>query len=178
MRRAFMVALALSLGSGPIYAQNAMGVPAMGATSPLGIVGAGSSGASAPSITIGIPLGATELDPGGLSPAISPDCGTSAASASVNSSGVSSAFDGGGVAGSAGVSSTCTVGAQAVSPTGSGSSPDALTGSAYAPAGSTIPFGATEINAPGTSPLITVSPPNSLQCVGSTVVGQSAGAAC
>ena len=71
MRRLLVIAVALLLGCGAGHAQSVIGAPAMGATSPLGTLGStplGTPGSTTPGSPTGIPFGATELDPGGLSP--------------------------------------------------------------------------------------------------------------
>jgi len=64
---AAMLAVAMSCGSS--HAQSSMSPSAMGATSPLGMLGSGGSSGT------GIPFGATEINPGGLSSAPNPNCG-------------------------------------------------------------------------------------------------------
>jgi hypothetical protein len=101
------------------------GTPGMGATSPLG-----SSLSSQPSMPGGIPLGATELDSGGLSCS---DAATTAASS----------FDGGGMAPTATSCSSGASGSPGATTSGSGST---ISGSA--------PLGSTELGTPGESPAV------------------------
>jgi len=71
MRRLVAIAAVILMGCGAGHAQTSMSTPAMGATSPLGTLGpSGSSGT-------GIPLGATEIDPGGVSPTVTVNCNAS-----------------------------------------------------------------------------------------------------
>jgi hypothetical protein len=104
--------------------------PGMGATSPLG-----SSLSSQPSMPGGIPLGATELDSGGLS--------CSGTSTTVGSS---SNFDGGGMASTA---TGCTSGAS-----GSPGAATSGTGSTSGSARGAVPLGSTELGTPGESPAV------------------------
>src|SRR5919198_386954 len=60
MRSIVAITAAILLSCSATYAQTSMSTPGIGATSPLGIPG--SSGATG----TGIPMGATEIDPGGL----------------------------------------------------------------------------------------------------------------
>jgi hypothetical protein len=109
-----------------------MGVPAMGATSPLGLPGATSTPA-----TSGIPLGSTEINPGGLSPMPLTACPTLP----------SGTFDGGGLTG-------CT--ATVLQPSaGSSAPPLPASGGDPALSGANIPLSATETTNLGLSPPIT-----------------------
>jgi hypothetical protein len=108
--------------------------PGAGGTSPLG-----SSLSSQPSTQGGIPLGATELDSGGLS------CSGTATTAGSNSN-----FDGGGMASTA---TGCTSGASGSSGTGS-----TLSGSTSGSARSAVPLGSTELGTPGESPAVLSTP--------------------
>jgi len=123
--------------SGAVHAQSlggppAMGAPAMGATSPLGIPGATSMPAQP-----AIPLGATEIDSGGLSPMPLATCPTLP----------SGTFDGGGLTG-------CTA---TNSPLAGGSAPPLPTpGSVPTLSGANIPLGATQTTNAGLSPPIIV----------------------
>jgi len=63
MRRLFVAAAAVLFSCEIGLAQSLMTTPAMRGTSPLGMLGSTSSGTAT-----GIPLGATEIDPGGLGP--------------------------------------------------------------------------------------------------------------
>src|SRR5436305_12654764 len=108
MRLLPLVAAAVLFGCGAAHAQSAMTTSGLGATSPLGMLGSNASTGS--NGGTGIPLGATEIDPGGLSPAPMLNCNTSGSSNSAMSSGMtgssgssmtstpvtSSIFDGGG----------------------------------------------------------------------------------
>src|SRR4051794_32071496 len=108
MRHACIIMTAIVLGCGAAQAQSAASPPAIGATSPFGMLGA--SGSSGSSVT-GIPLGATEIDPGGLSPA-SPACSPAGSSllggSGMTSAGAGSTFDGGGLAGIGPATAICT----------------------------------------------------------------------
>ena len=124
--------------------------PAMGATSPLGIPGA-LTGVTSPVGPVGIPLGASELSPGGLSPApFDPTASTNSCSSVGNSS--SSTFDAAGV--STNPTASCSVGASTGTASGtlSTSSLDGVTGSTVS--AGTIPLGATELDSGGLSPLV------------------------
>jgi len=156
-----IVCAMLLLGGAPAKSQVAPGglgvSPGMGMTSPLG--------GSGPVGQVGIPLGSTELDPGGLSPgplgSTSSLCGTDGTSVTApgmtGMAGSSSTFDGGG---NVGVSGPC--GSVPLGGTVSGTqNASAVAG---ATAGSTlgignIPLGATEIGSSGISPLVPVPAP-------------------
>jgi hypothetical protein len=177
-----MAAAILFLGGAPATSQVAQMGPAvspgMGMTSPLG--GTGSVG------QVGIPMGSTELNPGGLSPGPLGStggtslCGTNGTSVTgsatpgMGGSGTaasSSTFDGGG---NVGVSGPCSS-----VPSGGTVSGTQSTFTSGTTAGSTlgigtIPLGATELGgagispmepAPGPAPLL--NPPS--PCVGSSV---------
>jgi hypothetical protein len=171
MRHALIVAtLAALFGCNSAFAQiggtgAASGsAPGIGQTSPLGVMG------SNPSVgPIGIPLGATEFQPGGMSPlpsGTSLDASCSAMGSTTSGlSGSTSVFDGGGtsgMSGSAPSSGTCSMGL------GSGSGSPSQTGaSGTSPGGSVpgqlagrsgIPMGATQLGSAGLSPTPTVSP--------------------
>src|SRR5262245_28767890 len=126
MRILSLIAAVVLLGCGAAHAQSVMTVPGMGATSPLGVLG--SSASSGSNSATGIPLGATEIDPGGLSPAPMSNCNTSGSSNSAMSSGMTgssgsgitgSIFDGGGF-GSTMTSACVSTSASASSATSSG----------------------------------------------------------
>ena len=68
MRLLPLVAAAVLFGCGAAHAQSAMTTSGLGATSPLGMLGSNASTGS--NGGTGIPLGATEIDPGGLSPGL------------------------------------------------------------------------------------------------------------
>jgi hypothetical protein len=99
MRRLFIAAVAILLSCGAGLAQSPMTTPGMGVTSPLG-----TPGSTSPGFQTGIPLGATELNPGGLGPtAISP-MSSSTSSGCVGMASSSSGIAGiSGMAGSAGM---------------------------------------------------------------------------
>jgi hypothetical protein len=173
MRHALIVATLLALlSSNSAFAQisgtdatsgSALGI---GQTSPLGVMG------SSPSVgPIGIPLGATEFQPGGISPlpsgtSLGANCSTTDSAAS-GMSGSTSTFDGGGatgigMSGSAPSSATCSMGL------GSGSSSPSQTEASATSSGvsgpgqlggrSGIPMGATQLGSVGLSPTPTLSP--------------------
>jgi hypothetical protein len=127
-----------------------MGIPAMGTTSPLGVPGATSAPTSA-----GVPLGSTEINPGGLSPMPATTC----------LSGSSGTFDGGGLTG-------CSASSTQMQP-GVGAQPIPAPGSDPTLAGANIPLSATETTTnAGLSPPITV-----LGAVPGTVPGTTVGVA-
>ena len=78
MRLLPLIVAAILVGCGAARAQSAMTSAGIGATSPLGVLG--SSASSGSNSATGIPLGATEIDPGGLSPAPVSNCNTSVSS--------------------------------------------------------------------------------------------------
>jgi len=80
MRILSLIAAVVLLGCGAAHAQSVMTVPGMGATSPLSVLG--SSASSGSNSATGIPLGATEIDPGGLSPAPMSNASASSATSS------------------------------------------------------------------------------------------------
>ena len=151
MRVLPIITAVVLFGSTAAHAQSSMTTPGMGATSPLGILGPSMSTGS--NSGTGIPLGATEIDPGGLSPAPVSNC-------SMTGSGMtsmpitSSSFDGGGLGSTA--ASTCASTSGATSSTGTASLSTMETNSSFTLNGGTIPLGSTEINSTGVSPLITV----------------------
>jgi hypothetical protein len=154
--------------------------PAMCATSPLGV-----PGASAAVGGIGIPLGSTELSPGGLSPAPLDPTASATGCSSVGNSGSGAipsgiSFDGGGI-------NTSTVGASTPSVCNSSGGASGTTASTSSVSGSTgsgalglppvgaIPLGATELNNAGVSPMVSSPAPTS-SCVmglGDPVAGSS-----
>ena len=190
MRRLSVAAVALLLNCGAAAAQTMSttpAAPAMGVVSPLGIPGAsgatgsfgigGSTGMSGSSAGIG--LGATEIDPGGVSPAVSPTCNSGASSYGMTgsssygmASSSSSSFDGGGLSGvgSAGMTSGCASTAVGSAATGTAMPPSSAGPSALS---GTIPLGSTELNNAGVSPLIGVAPPTGSigGSIGSTLPG-------
>jgi S-DNA-T family DNA segregation ATPase FtsK/SpoIIIE len=181
MRRACAMTVMVLLGCGVAAAQTAPTMPSIGATSPLGTLG------SSPASGTGVPFGATEIDPGGLSPATScvaadPSIlGSSTTSSSSTMSGISgtgsttsgSTFDGGGFA-SASNCSSVTPNTSNVTTTGIASP---LSGSSTNLAGGTIPLGATSLDGGGLSPLVAVpqpvmpTPGTTTGCTGSTIIG-------
>jgi hypothetical protein len=172
--RHFLTTLAaLLLGCGAAFAQMApaiVGAPAMGATSPLGVLGATSSVGP-----VGIPMGATELAPGGLSPApLDPTASTDpcfSAGVSSTTTGSTSTFDGSGMnpgttqglasyglsSGPMGLSGSCGPGISAGTASGTASTSILGGASAGALSGGGIPLGATELNNAGVSPMLTPS---------------------
>jgi hypothetical protein len=123
--------------------------PGMGATSPLGT---GSSGFSTQ--PNGIPLGATELNPGGLSP---PSCAGTTASGN-GLAGRMSTFDGGSLMANSSACSSSTAGNSA----STGGVPQ-VGSTAIGPTagnGTSIPLGSTNLATPGESPVITNPAPS------------------
>jgi hypothetical protein len=194
VRRALVIAAVLLLGCPSLQAQSVVTPSGLGATSPLGIPGSisstgssGSIGTILPSIGsrgTGIPLGATEIDPGGLGQL--PGCGT-IGSTDLTSSGMPGTFDGGGLSGSGLSSSGCTTGSTIAGSRGlaSGGSVTSLGGSTGSTlGGSAIPLGSTEINPGGLSPPLTISPPvMTSPCIGATGIAgttsaQTLGSSC
>src|SRR4051794_41760457 len=93
MPRMLLTIAALMLSCEAVPAQNAVVRSALGATSPLSGLGSPTSGAPT-----GIPLGATEIDPGGLSPLpCSSAAFSSLAGSSQSGAAAGTTFDGGGV---------------------------------------------------------------------------------
>jgi hypothetical protein len=118
---------------------------ALGPTSPLGV-----PGNTAPVGPVGVPLGATGLSPGGLSPApFDPTASNSPCSGAMPSGLSSGATD---------ASATCGL----ATTTGTASGTSALPGGGFSGlAGSGgIPLGATELDNPGLSPMITSPAPS------------------
>ena len=153
MPRMLLTIAALLLSCEAVPAQNAVVRSALGATSPLSGLGSPTSGAPT-----GIPLGATEIDPGGLSPLpCSSAAFSSLAGSSQSGAAAGTTFDGGGM-----FSSGCNAApAATVSSTGNVSplfTPGATSGSLLS--GGSIPFGATEIDNGGVSPMITIPSPD------------------
>ena len=192
MRLLPFIVAAILFGCGAAQAQSTMTIPGMGATSPLGVPGSSaSSGSNSPT---GIPLGATEIDPGGLSPAPLSNCNASGSAAySGMSSGITgssapgmgsmsttmgSTFDGGGF-GSPTTSVCASPGASVNTATSTGTaSPLSTMGpsSNFTLNGGTIPLGSTEIDSAGVSPLITVPMSNGSMplCAGATTSSSGA----
>ncbi|AMN42650.1 hypothetical protein [Rhodoplanes sp. Z2-YC6860] len=144
MRRACLMTIMILLGSCAAQAQSASTTPGIGATSPLGMLGSSSS------VGTGVPLGATEIDPGGLSPLGA--CVPSDPSM-LGASATGSTFDGGGLASA---TSSCASGTPNITSTGIASP---LSGAPPNLAGGTIPLGSTELDGGGLSPMITVPAP-------------------
>ena len=122
MQRLFVITAVILVGCGAARAQNSPNGsvmnPAVGITSPLGVPGSNGSGGT------GIPLGATEIDPGGLSQSVTANCdaggsymGTSGTGAS-GMTGAVSTFDGGGLAGVGSALSPCSPGATEIGSAG------------------------------------------------------------
>lgn len=185
MRLFPLVVATILLGCGAADAQSPMTSGGIGATSPLGVPGSSaSSGSNSPT---GIPLGATEIDPGGLSPAPLSNCSTSGFTANSgmssgmigsSASGMGSTFDGGGF-GSTTTSVCASPGASVNTATSTGTaSPLSTMGtnSNFTLNGGAIPLGSTEIDSAGVSPLITVPMTNSLMpsCAGATTSSSGA----
>jgi hypothetical protein len=172
MRLLPLIAVAILFSCGAAHAQSAMTGAGMGmtsplTTSPLGMLGSSASNGS--NSTTGIPLGATEIDPGGLSPAPVATCNSSG-STGLSGSGMAatpaagSVFDGGGF-GSTTTSACASTSASASSATSGGlASPLSSMGtnSDFTLNGGSIPLGSTEIDSAGISPLITTPMSNSL----------------
>ncbi len=191
MRRFLATAIVFIFGCSSGLAQVGP-APGMRATSPLG-----TTNFNASSGPVGIGLGATELDSGGLSPLAgamscpmtttpgtgmggsssgmtAPGIGGSGSGYGTGLSGSSSTFDGGGGISGSSIASTC-------APAGAGSSQGIVIAP---PAGlglgtgsrNTIPLGATELNSPGESTTIGVPVPgvSDRPCPGaSTMSGMS-----
>jgi hypothetical protein len=179
MKVSLALAAAVLLGCGVAHAQSPTSIPAMGATSPLGMLGSSTSTGS--NSGTGIPLGATEIDPGGLSPTAGSNCNANSFSGLSGSGGsgmtsmpggVTSTFDASGFSSTGSMSSTpnCTT-ANNLTSTGA-ASPLSMPGTNSNPTlnGGTIPLGATEIDNGGVSPLIGVPMPSTMTspCTGST----------
>jgi hypothetical protein len=128
----------------------------LGTTSPLGV------GPEMPVAPTGITLGATELSSPGLSPTLGPMIGGSSSCSGGRNSmsrASTSAFDGGGFAGTASGTCSQTNGSTSAGPASSGSLPDI--GSASSVGGAGIPLGATELGVGGVSgPPIVLNPDN------------------
>src|SRR5829696_967244 len=167
-----IAAILLSCGAGQAQSRSNSAIstsPALGATSPLGTLGSSASGSPT-----GIPLGATQLNPGGLSPM---PCTPTSASLAVASSSMAQSmsspgftFDGGGMD-----SSGCATGSTTPLSSTGNASPFYTSGATLGSplSGGTIPLGATEVDSGGVSPMITVlqpslPPPMSIQMPGLT----------
>jgi hypothetical protein len=194
MRRVLTTAGAVFLfGCATSFAQVAP-MPGMGATSPLGTMNFNS-----PSGPVGIPLGATELNGGGISPLAGGTLctGTAASSGgtagsttgmsatgtgmsatgtgmSATGSGVAgsmSTFDGGGAPLGSMMGSTCLSGTAAGSPN-MAVTPSSGSGLGTSPGGNTIPLGSTELASPGVSAPIGVPVPSvsDIPCPGTSTI--------
>ena len=117
--------------------------PGMGATSPLG-----SPLSNAPSMPGGIPLGATELNSGGLSPTNS----STPCSSTATTVGSSSNFDGGGTMSTARIAADCTSGASGSPGAATSTTGSTITGLTPGSARGAVPLGSTELGNPGESP--------------------------
>jgi hypothetical protein len=168
MRAGLVIAALAILGSCAVQAQTSISPLAMGATSPLGVLG--TNGTSGTTVSA-IPLGSTEIDPGGLSPAPTLACGASGSIGSQSSgtnnttstSAAGTIFDGGGLDMTSGCTSS-SAGATGLSTPGASSSGSVM--------GSSIPLGATETSSAGVSPMVKVPlPGTSTMMYGSTVPG-------
>jgi hypothetical protein len=147
-RQLSMAALALLCGCVAASAQTSTTPSAMGTTSPLGTLDtSGTSGT-------GLPLGATEIDPGGLGTLANSTCNASGSTGSI--------FDGGG---------WVRLDQQAQAPAARPRNPSSTTGTASPVSspgasstltlnGGNIPLGATETNTTGASPLIAIPTPS------------------
>jgi hypothetical protein len=170
MRRLFVTAAVILIGCGAVRAQNTTSGsvmnPAVGITSPLGIPGSNGSGGT------GIPLGATEIDPGGLSQSVTANCdaggsymGTSGtvglglsgggySAIGTGTSGAVSTFDGGGMAGVGSTISPCSPSASVSSMGAASPLSTPAASSTFRLNGGAVPLGATEIGSAGISPMI------------------------
>jgi len=166
MRRFLLITSVILIGCGAGHAQSLMGTSALGATSPLSTPGSTASSAT------GIPLGATEIDPGGLSPTVSSNCGGSASYSGMfgtstgttgSAPGTSSTFDGGGLTST----SSCTSSGVAVSSGTASPLSSPGSNSGFTLNGGTIPLGATEMDSGGISPMPFPMPGSATPCVGS-----------
>src|ERR1700739_4850662 len=108
MRLLPIIVAAILFGCGAAQAQSVMTSPGMGATSPLGVPGSSApSGSNSPT---GIPLGATEIDPGGLSPAPLSNCNASGFTANSGMSPGMIGSSASGMGSTSGVGTTSTMG--------------------------------------------------------------------
>src|SRR5690242_9390552 len=188
MRELSMIAAALVLTCGAAFAQTTTGMPgvatttppALGMTSPLGTFGGSTPTGNTPT---GLPLGATQINPGGVSTtpgrsgglAGTGSPGLAGITGMSSATGMGSTFDGGGLAtdgstgssgaagstgamGTTGATFGCTT---STGPSSNGTaSPLSNPGSVSSPLnGGTIPLGATELNGGGVSPFVTVPAP-------------------
>jgi hypothetical protein len=189
MRRLLSLATSIVIaGSGAAFAQTGP-MPGMGATSPLGTMTF-----TAPSGQVGIPLGSTELDPGGTSPlpglaqctggAIS-GIGSAAASGvfdgdgtptgfGIGTSNSGGSFEGGGTSLGTAIGSSCSTGAASGTLANTPAAGVQVPGSAN---GNTIPPGSVELANPGVSPLVGVPAPG-ITTSACGMTGSLSGSAC
>jgi hypothetical protein len=156
MRVLILIVAAVLVGCGAAQAQSLMSSTGTGVTSPLGMLGLDIS--SRVNSGTGIQLGATEINPGGLSPAPVSNCNTSGSSYSgmtgSSGSGIASTSVAGSVFDGGGLGSACA----SINGTTSGTASPlstAGTGSSFALNGGAIPLDSTEIDSAGVSPLTT-----------------------
>jgi hypothetical protein len=150
-----LVAIVLISSANALSAQTGS-TPGMGATSPLG--SDAETGTSMSNIQANIPMGATELDPSGISPLAMP-CPTMSATGS---------FDGGGVATSTvcgSASTTTDSSGMGVATSGlSGSDASATGAGVTASSSAGVPLGATGLGTPGESQGAAISTPPVAPC--------------
>ncbi|MCK1439749.1 hypothetical protein [Bradyrhizobium sp. 15] len=162
MRSVLTLAALAMLCSDPASAQTAVMSPGLGATSPLGTLGSnGSSGTGGISTTV--PLAATEVAPGGLSPAPASTCNSTGASTAMGNRGSTSTFDGGGMSSISSCISNSTS-------TTTASASD-VANSAASLVGGTIPLDAVETAGAGLSPMVPVPAPSLSTISGATALG-------
>ena len=159
MRRFLVIAaaiLVMPMSCASSFAQSSISLSAMGATSPLGVFGSGGSSGT------GIPFAATEINPGGLSPAPNPNCSPRASnsagngmSASGTTTGAASSFDGGGLGGVGSAASMSSCSSPELTSSDGSASPLAAAGATlqFHLNGGAIPLGATELASGGVSPM-------------------------
>jgi hypothetical protein len=153
MYRILTLVVALVVASGWAYAQSLPSGSAMPGTSQLGIPGASAAALGG----TGLPLAATEVNPGGLSPAPTSTCST----------GTDGTFDGGGLSSTGCISSSSTVSASGTA------SPLSAPGTVCTPNSVAIPLGATDIGTAGLSPMPSLSSAATTSMVpSSTVISQ------
>jgi hypothetical protein len=163
----FCIVMALVvLGCAAAHAQSGISPSALPGTSPFGTLGSDIAGGLSAG---GIPPGATEIDPGGLSPAAGSTCGATGTGISGSMVTSGTTFDGGGVAGvGSGSTDACTASSAA-----SGGSPSSLAvpvagGSAFSLNGGDIPLGSTEMDEGGLSGILSVPAPSITSCEAAT----------
>jgi hypothetical protein len=151
---ALPIVLLLSAAIGAEDAARAQAPSGMGATSPL------SQGVTLVPSQSAVPLGATEINPGGLSP--SPCAGTSIPGTSTASgiAGQIGVFDGGGLDLATSASSACGAAASGGPAAAEvAAPPGGFSGGGTMTIGGPIPLGATELSSTGLSAAITVPMP-------------------